>query len=78
MSHLPGKGSTALKVVANGPFKDKVVVFTGTLESLTRDKATYHVEKAGGRVAGNSDFVVVSAGCCQKLEQVPVKGPQRR
>ena len=69
---------TALKVVANGPFKDKVVVFTGTLESLTRDKATYHVEKAGGRVAGsvsgNSDFVVVSAGCGQKLDDALWRG----
>jgi DNA ligase (NAD+) len=52
----PGKG-------AGGVFAGKTVVFTGTLEALTRAEAKHVVEDQGGRVASSistrTDFLVV-------------------
>lgn len=48
---------------AAGPFAGKTVVFTGTLESMTRAEAKHRVEVGGGRVASSvsakTDFLVV-------------------
>ena len=48
---------------APGPLDGKKVVFTGGLESLSRDQAKALVEEAGGRVTGSvskaTDYVVV-------------------
>jgi DNA ligase (NAD+) len=47
----------------SGFFSGKTVVFTGTLNSMTRDEASDAVERAGGKVtgsvSGNTDFLVV-------------------
>jgi len=48
--------------IINDNFKDLKFVFTGTLETLSRDKATKEVEKRGGKVVGsvtkNTSYVV--------------------
>ncbi len=55
------------------PFKGKTVVFTGTLQSMTRQEAERLVESLGGRasgsVSGKTDFVVAGAEAGSKLEK---------
>ncbi len=50
-------------VSGDSPFSGKTVVFTGTLEGMTRAEAKHSVESAGGKVAssvsGRTDFLVV-------------------
>lgn len=50
-------------VSGDSPFSGKTVVFTGTLEAMTRAEAKHSVESAGGKVAssvsGRTDFLVV-------------------
>lgn len=50
-------------VTGDSPFSGKTVVFTGTLEGMTRAEAKHSVESAGGKVAssvsGRTDFLVV-------------------
>jgi len=47
---------------AGGAYQDKTVVFTGTLETVTRAEAKKLVERQGGRVASSvsakTDFLV--------------------
>ena len=43
---------SAEKKITKGPFAGKSFVLTGTLESMTRDKAKEIIETNGGRVAG--------------------------
>lgn len=47
------------RVRHTGPFADKVVVFTGTLDAMTRAEAEERVRKVGGRI---SDHVGPSTG----------------
>lgn len=55
------------------PFKGKTVVFTGTLQSMTRQEAERLIESLGGRasgsVSGKTDFVVAGTEAGSKLEK---------
>ncbi len=56
-----------------GPFSGKTVVFTGNLESMTREVAKAEVERRGGRasssVSRKTDLVVAGAGAGSKLDK---------
>jgi len=61
------------KPVVESPFKGKTVVFTGELDSMTRDEAKEKVEALGGRVSNsvsrNTDFVVVGRNPGSKYQK---------
>jgi len=61
-----------------GPFAGKIVVLTGTLESMTRDEAKERIEAAGGKVTGSvskkTDFVVAGAEAGSKLARAQELG----
>ena len=56
-----------------GPLADKAFVLTGTLPSLTREKATEQILAAGGRVTTSvskkTDYVVAGDAAGSKLEK---------
>ena len=53
--------------IQNSFFADKTIVFTGTLENLTRAEAKAMAIKMGAKVAGsvsnNTDYVIVGKDC---------------
>jgi len=61
------------RVRAGGPLRDKSVVLTGTLESMTREEAERRILEAGGKVSSSvsrkTDFVVVGAEPGSKLRR---------
>ncbi len=63
---------------ARGPFSDKSVVVTGTLESMTREDAERKIIESGGRVSSSvsrkTDFVVVGAEPGSKLRKAKELG----
>ena len=63
---------------ADGPFKDKTVVITGTLPSLSRDEATALIEAAGGRASGSvskkTDFLLAGDKAGSKLAKAEKLG----
>jgi DNA ligase (NAD+) len=63
---------------AEGPFAGKTLVFTGTLERMTRAEAKHLVESLGGKVASalsaKTDFLVTGEGGGGKRKQAQALG----
>ena len=63
---------------ADGPFKDKTVVITGTLPTLSRDQATALIEAGGGRASGSvskkTDYLLAGDNAGSKLAKAEKLG----
>ena len=70
----------AAPAAADGPFAGKTVVFTGTLETMTRDEAGDVAERLGAKVTKSvskrTDFVVVGADAGSKAAKAAELGVQ--
>lgn len=68
------------KSKGESPFRDKTIIFTGELKSMSRDEAQRLVEEMGGRAASSvskkTDFVIAGPGAGSKLEQAKKLGVQ--
>jgi DNA ligase (NAD+) len=63
-----------------GPLKDKTLVLTGTLPTLTREEATERIEAAGGKVTGSvskkTDYLVAGADPGTKMAKAEKVGTE--
>ncbi len=66
------------RVIRQSPFSGKTVVLTGTLSSLSREKAKQRIEELGGRVVSSvsskTDFVIVGSDAGSKLDNAKKLG----
>jgi DNA ligase (NAD+) len=68
------------KPKSNSPIAGKTVVFTGSLEKMTRDEAKATAERLGAKAAGSvskkTDYVVAGPGAGSKLAEAEKHGVQ--
>jgi len=70
-----------IEVAQDAPLKDKTILFTGTLETMTRNEAKKIAEENGAKVvsavSGNLNILVVGAKAGSKLKKARELGSVR-